>query len=86
MALISKVATLLANVVNLYSMLLFLRILLTWIPNLNWYTQPLATLSQLTEPALSFARRFIPPVGMFDFSPIVVFLLLNILQSLLRTI
>ncbi len=86
MALISKVATLLANVVNLYSMLLFLRIILTWIPNLNWYSQPLATLSQLTEPPLSLARRFIPAVGMFDLSPIVVFLLLSLVENILRSI
>jgi YggT family protein len=34
---------------------------------------------ELTEPVMSFFRRYIPPVGGFDFSPLVIFILISIL-------
>jgi YggT family protein len=34
---------------------------------------------ELTEPVLSFLRRYIPPVGGLDLSPLVVFLVINYL-------
>jgi YggT family protein len=83
---ISKIAYLLANVVELYTLVLFVRILLTWIPNLNWYTQPLRFLAEITDPLLNGVRKIIPPVGIFDLSPIVVFLALQLLQVLLRSL
>ena len=41
-------------------------------------------LYQVTEPVLDPARRLIPPLGMIDISPIVVFIALGILQDVLR--
>lgn len=35
----------------------------------------------LTEPVLGFFRRFIPPVGMLDLSPLFVFVILNLSMS-----
>lgn len=40
-------------------------------------------LFQVTEPVLEPARKLIPPIGMIDISPIVVFIVLGILQDLL---
>jgi YggT family protein len=39
-------------------------------------------LYEITEPILGPLRRVIPTVGMFDFSPMIALLLLNLLQSL----
>ncbi|WP_347178056.1 YggT family protein [Sporosarcina thermotolerans] len=36
-------------------------------------------LSRITEPYLAFFRRFIPPLGMIDISPIVAIFVLNYL-------
>jgi len=35
---------------------------------------------------LSFIKKFIPPVGMIDFSPIVALLLLDVIESVLMSI
>lgn len=47
------------------------------------YHPALALLQQITEPLLAPARNLLPPMGGLDFSPIVVFLILGILQRLL---
>ena len=40
----------------------------------------------LTEPMLRPLRQIIPTIGMFDFTPIVAYLLLGVLESLLHSI
>ncbi|MCP6762582.1 MAG: YggT family protein [Fischerella sp. CENA71] len=73
----------LATFIQIYSTLLIIRVLLTWFPNINWYNQPFAALSQITDPYLNIFRNIIPPLGGIDFSPILAFLVLNIVSSLL---
>jgi YggT family protein len=72
--------------IQLYSYLLIIRILLTWFPNVDWYKQPFASLGQITDPYLNLFRSIIPPLGGMDFSPILAFLLLNLLQSVIPMI
>ena len=69
--------------ITIYSYLLIIRVLLTWFPNVNWYNQPFAALSQITDPYLNLFRSIIPPLGGFDFSPILAFIVLNLLISFL---
>ena len=71
---------------QIYSILLLIRILLTWFPNVDWYSQPFATLSQLTDPYLNLFRSLIPPLGGIDFSPILAFLVLNLVSGDIRSI
>jgi YggT family protein len=68
-------------VFQIYTLMLFARILSSWLPQLNDYkiTQ---FIFFYTDPYLNFFRRFIPPLGMIDFSPIIAFLCLNILQNI----
>jgi len=74
---------LLARVLQIYTFVLLIRILITWIPNLDPYHPIVQLLFQVTEPVLEPARKLIPPIGMIDISPIVVFLVLGILHDLL---
>ena len=74
---------LLARVLQIYTFVLLIRILITWIPNLDPYHPIVQLLFQVTEPVLEPARMLIPPIGMIDISPIVVFIVLGILQDLL---
>ncbi len=74
---------LLARVLQIYTFVLLVRILITWIPNLDPYHPIVQLLFQVTEPVLEPARKLIPPIGMIDISPIVVFIVLGILQDLL---
>jgi YggT family protein len=61
---------------------ILIRILMTWIPNLNPDNPIVQIIRSITDPILEPARRLIPPIGGLDFSPIVVLLLLSVLQSL----
>ncbi|MBW4551909.1 MAG: YggT family protein [Aphanocapsa sp. GSE-SYN-MK-11-07L] len=80
---IPLVMTALANFLQIYLLLLIVRILLSWFPNIDWMRQPFSALRQLTDPYLDIFRSFIPPLGGIDFSPILGFVLLNVLISLL---
>jgi YggT family protein len=46
--------------ISIYLLLLFIRVILTWFPNINWYNQPFAALSQVTDPYLNLFRSLIP--------------------------
>ncbi len=74
---------LLALLIQIYTFILLIRILITWIPNLDPYNPVVQFLFQITEPVLEPARKLIPPIGMIDISPIVVFIILGIIQRLL---
>jgi YggT family protein len=47
------------------------------------YHPALALLQQLTEPILAPARKLIPPMGGMDFSPILVFLIIGVVERVL---
>lgn len=70
-----------ATFLNIYFVLLIVRILLSWFPNVDWMNQPFATLSQLTDPYLNLFRSIIPPLGGIDFSPILAFLVLQFISQ-----
>jgi YggT family protein len=76
---------LLSLVLSLFSLLLFARAILSWIPNKSG---ALASLDDfvftVTEPVLAPVRRVIPPVGGFDISFLVVILGIMIVRSVLR--
>lgn len=69
------------NLFYLYYLLLIIRIFLTWIPNIDWDSQPFAFMCSLTDPFLNLFRGIIPPVGgVLDISPIIAFFALQLLQ------
>lgn len=56
--------------ISIYSILLIIYILMSWIPA-SRETKFGIMLGKITEPYLGFFRKFIPPLGMIDISPIV---------------
>ena len=67
-----------------YYILLIVRIFLTWIPNIDWDSQPFASIRSITDPFLNIFRGVIPPIGgVLDISPILAFIVLQILQGLI---
>lgn len=80
-SLLPLLVTTLVTFINIYTALLFVRILLSWFPNVNWFDPPFSILSQLTDPYLNVFRNFIPPLGGLDFSPILAILLLQVVQQ-----
>ncbi len=69
------------NLFYFYSGLIVLRIFLTWIPSIDWHQQPLKSIREITDMYLDIFRKFIPPMGGLDFSPIIALLVLQVLQS-----
>lgn len=65
-----------------YTLLLFIRIISSWLPELQRY-RAMQFVGFYTDPYLNVFRRFIPPLGMIDISPIIAFFGLSILKSLI---
>jgi YggT family protein len=54
------------------------------IPYSRWSDAILTFLRDVSEPYLRLFRRFIPPIGMFDFSPWVAIIVLYFLRALIH--
>lgn len=76
----------LANFLNIYLLLIFVRILLTWFPTVNWMNQVASFLSPITDPYLNIFRSFIPPLGGMDISPILAIIVLQVVAQLFVSI
>lgn len=72
-------------VFQVYLVMLFARILGSWVPELQQY-RFMAFISYYTDPYLNFFRSFIPPLGMIDLSPIVAIFALSFGRSLLQSL
>lgn len=70
------------RLVGLYGLILILYILSSWLPQLRGSTVG-QILAQLSEPYLRVFRGIIPPLGGMDFSPILAFLVLRLIQVIL---
>jgi YggT family protein len=75
---------------TVYILLLFLYILLNLlfgfglrVPYSRWSDVVLNFLRDVCEPYLRIFRRFIPPIGMFDLSPIIAIFVLYFLQRII---
>ena len=76
----------LSDTLRIYSFLLLIRVLLTWFPSIDWNNGILSALCSITDPYLNIFRGIIPPIGGFDISSILAFLLLNFLQGQLYSL
>src|SRR5260370_22233808 len=65
---------------GLYTLAIFIRIIFLWI-SMSYANPMMRFFVRTTEPLLGPLRRMIPPIGMFDISPIVAFLILWLCQS-----
>jgi len=80
---LTEIIVLLIQTIQVYQWILIIRILLTWLPTINWYKQPFRFLADVTDPLLEPFRRIIPPIGMLDISAMVLFFALSLLQKAL---
>jgi len=76
---VAIIGYLLFGFLGLYTLAIFIRIIFMWI-TVSYANPFMRFLFRLTEPLLGPLRRSIPPVGMFDVSPIVAFLILWLCQ------
>jgi YggT family protein len=62
-----------------YTLMLFTRILVSWVPELGRYSV-IQWVFRCTDPYLNIFRQIIPPLGVIDISPIVAFLALRLVE------
>ena len=78
---------LLYHLINIYEIVLIARIILSWIrPNTNHpvFQSLIKWIYTITDPVLEPVRRLIPMSGMgIDFSPIIVFILIDFIKQAL---
>jgi YggT family protein len=79
-SLIATMGYLLYGLLGLYSLAIFVRIILSW-GTVGYGNRLMRFLINVTEPLLGPLRRMVPPVGVFDISPIVAFIVIWLLQS-----
>ena len=78
---IAIVGYLVFGLLGLYTLAIFVRIFLSY-GGLGYGNRWMRFLMRITEPLMGPLRRNIRPVGMFDISPIIAFLILWVLQAI----
>ena len=66
---------------DVYSLILLARVLASWF-QVDPYNPLMQLLYRLTEPVLAPIRRFLPPAGAIDFSPVVAFVLIIVAKQI----
>jgi YggT family protein len=84
------VANYVRTLAYVYGILIFIRILLSWIPRMpynRWLSAVVGFVTDVTDPYLSLFRRILPPVrigpGALDLSPMVALFVLLIVSGLI---
>ena len=68
---------------QIYFWLILVRCLLSFVPSIDWYRQPFTFVKETTDLWLNLFRGLVPPIGGFDFSPIVAIIALQILNYII---
>jgi YggT family protein len=77
---VALIGALLYGFLGIYSMLILIRIIFSW--GMTGLGNPVMRfLVRATDPLLTPLRRIIPPLGLFDISPIVAFMLIWLFQA-----
>jgi YggT family protein len=76
----------LAQFLQIYLVLILIRVVLTWFRAIDWVSQVESFLSPITDPYLNIFRSFIPPLGGLDVSPILAIIVLQIVADLFMSL
>lgn len=78
------VVQILLLIINIFQLILLARILLSWFPTLADRSNPVIQfIYDITEPVLRPIRDLMPPTAGIDFSPLIVFLIIQVLTRFL---
>lgn len=70
-------------VVMVYELILLARVLMSWFPNVDRSNPLVQFVFDVTEPVLRPIREMLPQTGMLDLSPLIVFLILQVITQVL---
>ena len=68
---------------TVFQVILLGRVLLSWLPNMDPRNPIVRFLYAATEPVLEPIRRLLPSGGGMDFSPLIVFIVIAVINQLL---
>jgi YggT family protein len=74
------VGYLLYGLLALYSLMIFIRIIFSWVM-ISYSNRLMRFVVNVTEPLMGPLRRMVPPLGRFDISPIVAFIIIWLFQA-----
>ena len=83
-----QIYRLITTLFNIYQFLIVIWCLMSWLPlGRGGFVDDLrAAIGTLVEPYLGIFRRFIPPLGMMDISPIVAILALSLIERVVLSL
>lgn len=67
-------------------LIIFLVVILSWIPVFDIRKEPVATLIKLYNRIMAPFKSVIPPIGMIDISPLVAFIVIKIIERLILNV
>ncbi len=67
-------------------LIILIVVLLSWIPIFDQRKEPLASLVRIYDMIMAPFKAIIPPIGMIDISPLIAFILLQIIEKLIINI
>lgn len=71
-------------ILNVVTLLFVARVLLSWFPDIDRNSPIVRFIYDTTEPVLQPIRQALPPTGMIDLSPLVVFVGIQVIRMILR--
>ncbi len=81
MSIYESLILMLAALLRLYSLMLVVYVLISWIMHENHYPPAVRWLQSMVEPLLKPIRKIIPPIGGIDFSVIAALLIIEMIRS-----
>ena len=80
----STIFTVLYYALWIFELVLLARVILSWFPNVDRSNPLIQLVYTVTEPVLRPIRDLMPPTGMMDLSPLIVFLVIQVLMRLIQ--
>lgn len=81
-----RIGLILYQVINVYILILLARVILSWVAvgggGISRDNPIVQAIHQLTDPPVNMIRQYMPQTGMMDFSVLVLFILLSLLQRI----
>ena len=69
---------------DLYSFIIIAKVLMSWFPSGSSNIKK--SINDLADPYLDIIKKFVPTVGMMDFSPIIAIFLLDMVKNIILSI
>lgn len=82
----STISQIIFLILRVFEFVLLARVLLSWFPNVDRSNPIIQFLYDITEPVLRPIRDMLPPNGMFDLSPLIAFLIIQVIATILPAV